>query len=137
MGSLSKKVTYICDNFLLSACQFTASSQGNGKFMEFVCLHGADSISQKLPKFYLLTHYFTYSPKFFANSLFCPFPKIFHHQSFPLYGTIYHFKMTTLLIATSCTYLLSLHVYTMGAHLSGPKDPEYLVYQMALVSTQV
>ena len=66
MGSLSKKVPYPHDNFLLSACQFMASSQGNGKFMEFICLHGADSIFQKSPKFYLLTHYFTYSPKFFS-----------------------------------------------------------------------
>ena len=80
MGSLSEKVPYPCDNFLLSACQFTASSQGNGKFMECIRLHGADSISQKSPKIYLLTHYFTYLPKFFfANLLFCPFAKVFHY----------------------------------------------------------
>ena len=90
MGLLNKKVPYPHENFLLSACQFTASSQGNGKFMEFVHLHGADSISQKSPKFYQLMHYFTYSPKFFfANSLFCLFIKVFHHQSFPLYGIIF------------------------------------------------
>ena len=47
MGSLSKKVPYPHDKFLLSACQFMASSQGNGKFMEFVRLHGADFISHK------------------------------------------------------------------------------------------
>ena len=78
MGSLSKKVPYPRDNFLLSACQFMASSQGKGKFTDFVCLHGANSISQKSPKFYLLKHYvfhlfakvflpircFTHSPKF-------------------------------------------------------------------------
>ena len=66
MGLLSKKVPYSHGNFLLYACQFTASSQGNGKFTEFVHLHGADSIAQKSPKFYLLTHYFTYLPKFFS-----------------------------------------------------------------------
>ena len=90
MGSLSKNVPHPHDNFLLSACQFTASSQGNGKFTEFVCLHKVDSIFQKSPKFYLVTHYLTYSPKFFfANSLFCPFAKVFHHQSFPLYSILY------------------------------------------------
>ena len=51
MGLLSKNIPYLCDNFLLSAYQFTASSQGNGKFTEFIRLHGAshgaDSISQK------------------------------------------------------------------------------------------
>ena len=45
MGSLSKRVPYTHDNFQLSACQCMASSQGNGKFMEFVRLYGADSIS--------------------------------------------------------------------------------------------
>ena len=84
MGSLSKKVPYPCDNFLLSACQFTASSQSNGKFTEFVRLHGADSISQKSPKFYLLTHYFTYSPRFFCQFVFAHSPKfsttkVFHY----------------------------------------------------------
>ena len=81
MGSLSKKVPYPRDNFLLSACQFMASSHGNGKFAEFICLHGADSISQKLPKFYLLTHFFTCSPKFFLPiCCFCPFAKVFHYM---------------------------------------------------------
>ena len=70
MGSLSKKVPYLRDNFLLSACQFTASSQSNGIFTELVRLHGADSVSQKPPKFYLLTHYFPYSPKFFRQFVF-------------------------------------------------------------------
>ena len=83
MGLLSKKVPYPLDNFLLSACKITASSQGNGEFMEFICLHGADSISQKSPKFYLLTHYFTYSPKFFCQFVVLPI-----HQSFPLYGIL-------------------------------------------------
>ena len=69
-------VPYPHDSFLLSAYQFTASSQGNGKFMEFICLHGADSFSQKSPNFYLLTlfhlftkvflpiHYFAHLPRF-------------------------------------------------------------------------
>ena len=78
MGSLSKKVPYLSDNFLLIACRFMASSQGNVKFTEFIHLHGADSISQKLPKFYLLTHYFTYSPKFFCQFVVLPI-----RQSFP------------------------------------------------------
>ena len=59
-----------------------ASSKGNGKFTEFVCLHGANSISQKSTKFYLLTHYFTYSPKYFCQFIVLPIC-----QSFPLYGT--------------------------------------------------
>ena len=78
MDSLSKKVPYPRDNFLLSPCQFTASSHGNSKFMEFVCLSGTDSISQESPKFYLLTHYFTYSPKFFRQ-----FIVLYICQSFP------------------------------------------------------
>ena len=88
MGLLSKKMPYPRDNFLLSAWQFTASSQGNSKFTEFVRLHGADSISQKSPEVLpanTLFHLFT--KVFFTNSLFCPFAKVFHHQSFPLYGT--------------------------------------------------
>ena len=91
MGSLSKKVPYPCDNFVLSACQFTASSQSNGKFTEFVCLHGANSIAQKLPKLYLPTQYFTYSPKFFLpiRCFAHSFAKVFHHQSFPLYGILW------------------------------------------------
>ena len=64
MGSRNMKVSYPCDNFLLSACQFTASSQGNSKFTEFVCLHGANSISQKLPKFYLLTLFHLFAKVF-------------------------------------------------------------------------
>ena len=81
MGSLSKKVPHPRDNFLLSACQFTASSQVISKFMEFVHLHGADSISQKSPKFYLLTHYFTYICQSFSRQfVFLPI-----HQSFPLH----------------------------------------------------
>ena len=44
MSLLSKEVPYPRDNLLLSACQFTASSQGNGKFTEFIRLHGADYV---------------------------------------------------------------------------------------------
>ena len=80
MGSLSKKVPYLCDKFLLSACQFTASSKDNGKFTEFIRLHGADSISQKLPKVLpadILFHLF--AKVVFTNSLFCPFTKVFHY----------------------------------------------------------
>ena len=78
MGSLSKKVPYPCDNFVLSACQFIASSKGNGKFMELVCLHGADYLSEiaKVLPADTLFHLFV---KVFANSLFCPFAKVFHY----------------------------------------------------------
>ena len=93
MGSLSKNVPYPRDNFLLSKCQFMASSQGNGKFTEFVCLHGANSISEKLPKFYLLAHYFTYLTKFVANLLFCPFTKVFHYTVYRSLGKIQHEKI--------------------------------------------
>ena len=82
MGLLSKKVPYTRDNFLLSACKFMASSQGNSKFMEFICLHGADylpEITKVLPVdrlFYLFTkvffHYFIVLPI---------------HQSFSIYGS--------------------------------------------------
>ena len=57
----------------------------NGKFTEFIYLHETNSISQKLLKFYLSTHYFTYSPKFFLPiHCFAYFPKfsntnIFHY----------------------------------------------------------
>ena len=66
-----------------------ASSQGNGKFTEFICLHGADSVSQKSPKCYLMTHYFTYSPKFFCQFIVLPI-----HQSFPppKFSTIWYIK---------------------------------------------
>ena len=33
-----QKVPYPGDNFLLSACQFMASNQGNGKFSLFACM---------------------------------------------------------------------------------------------------
>ena len=62
-----------------------ASSQGNSKFTEFFRLHGADSIPQKLPKLYQLTHHFTYSPKFFlpicclAHSPKFSITKVFHY----------------------------------------------------------
>ena len=73
---LSKKVPYPHDNFLLSACQFTASSQSNGKFTEFVRLHGANylpEIAKVLPtdtlfhlftKVFSLIRCFPHSPKF-------------------------------------------------------------------------
>ena len=78
MGLLSKKVPYPHDNFLLSACKFTAGSQGNSKFMELVCLHGADSISQKLPKFYTQ---FTYLV--IRQSCICQFVVLPIRLSFP------------------------------------------------------
>ena len=85
MGSLSKKVPYPRDNFLLSACQFMASSQGNGKFMEFVRLHGADrlyllEITKVLPAD---TLFHLFAKVFFHQFVVLP---ICHHQSFPLYG---------------------------------------------------
>ena len=86
MGSLSKEVPYLRDNFLLSACQFTASSQGNGKFTEFVRLHGANYISQKSPVLPADTLFHLFTKVSFANLLFCPFAKVFHDQSFPIYG---------------------------------------------------
>ena len=74
MGLLNKKVPYLHDNFLLSACQFTANSQGNGKFMEFVCLHGylleitkilpAEALFHLFVKVFLPTHCFVHWPKF-------------------------------------------------------------------------
>ena len=122
MGSPSKKVPYLRDNFLFSACQFTASSQGNGKFTEFVRLHGADSISQKSPKFYLLTHYF------FAYPFFSPFAKVFHHQSFPLYGialvgkhTYTHTNARTKTISRNqvCTWFKNQIYYLKPSYFSG------------------
>ena len=80
MGSLSKKVPYPYDNFLLSKCQFMASSQGNGKFTEFVHLHGAElylpEIAKVLPAD---TLFHLFAKVFFANSLFCLFAKVFHY----------------------------------------------------------
>ena len=76
MGSLSKKVPYPHNNFLLSTCQFMASNQGNGKFTEFVRLHGADSIPRN-DQSYTLFHLF--AKVFFAILLFCPFAKVFHY----------------------------------------------------------
>ena len=87
-------------NFLLRMPIY-ASSQGNSKFTEFICLHGADSISQKSPKFYLLTHYFTYSPKFFlpircfAHSPKFSTTKVFHYtvDTFGEYQTFCLFSL--------------------------------------------
>ena len=42
-------VPYLRDNFLLSVCQFTASSQGNGKFARFVQLLYLPEITTVLP----------------------------------------------------------------------------------------
>ena len=52
-SSLSMKACHVhVATLLLSAYQFMASNRGkSGKFIEFVHLHGADPISQKLPKF--------------------------------------------------------------------------------------
>ena len=108
MGSLSKKLPYPCDSSLLSACQFMASSQGNSKFMEFICLHGADSISQKSPKFYLLTHYFTYLPKFFYQFVVLPIPQSFLQ---PKFSTI-QYKPIHLSI------ILGLTMHTAMLHIS-------------------
>ena len=92
---LSKKVPYPCDKFLLSACQFAASSQSNGKFMEFICLHGADylpQIAKVLPAdtlFHLFAKVFppircfVYSPKFFSAT------EVFHYNyGIQLYMTL-------------------------------------------------
>ena len=114
MGSLSKKVWYPRDNFLLSACQLTASSQGNnGKFTEFVCLHGANSISQKSPVLPADTLFHLFTKVFFTNLLFCPFAKVFHHQSFPLYGNNFGLKQLS-------TTVKKLHYQGTGvqSHLS-------------------
>ena len=76
MGSLRKKVPYPRDNFLLSACQFIAVVKV--------------TVNLKVLPTHTLFHLF--AKVFFANSLFCPFAKVFHHQSFPLYGTNYEHK---------------------------------------------
>ena len=87
MGSLSKKVPYLHDNFLLSASQFTASSQGNGKFTEFVRLHGADylpEVAKVLPadiRFHIFTKVFL-PIRFFAHSLKFSSTKVFHYTVF-------------------------------------------------------
>ena len=85
MGLLSKKVPYLYDNFLLSACQFTASSQGNGKFTELVCLHRADSISQEIAKVLPVDTLFHLFAKVllpilcFAHSPMLSTTKVFHY----------------------------------------------------------
>ena len=59
---------------LLSAYQFTANSQGNSKFTEFVHLYGANylvEIANVLPTNTLHT-YFTYSPKLFCQFVVLP-----------------------------------------------------------------
>ena len=95
MASLSKKVQYPCDNFLLGTCQFMASSQHNGKFTEFVRLHEADSSLARQTTRLELTLYIPEITKILPDcTLFNLFAKVFFYQfivlpirqSFPLYS---------------------------------------------------
>ena len=119
MGLLSKKLPYPRDSFLLSACQFTASSQGNGKFMEFIHLHGADSISQKSPKFYLLTHYFTYLPKYICQFVVLPI-----RQSFPQpkFSTIQYKPIHLSIVLGLTMHTAMLHISCL---ISAPSHHQY------------
>ena len=75
MGSLSKKVPYPRDNLRL-AVKVTVNLRSS-----FACMEPTLSTRNRQTKFYLLTHYFTYSPKFFHQFVVLPI-----RQSFPLYG---------------------------------------------------